>query len=39
MTNFHVIAGPKGAPDYPSIRRIGVNDLSVALRQGIDDFL
>jgi uncharacterized membrane protein len=39
MTNFHVIAGPKGAADYPSIRRIGVDDLVIALRQGLDDFL
>ena len=39
MTNFHVIAGPKGAPEYPVIRRIGLDDISAALRQGIDDFL
>jgi uncharacterized membrane protein len=39
MTNFHVIAGPKNAPEYPAIRRISVDDLRRALRQGLDDFL
>jgi uncharacterized membrane protein len=39
MTNFHVVAGPKGAIEHPTIRRIGVNDLAAALRQGLDDFL
>jgi uncharacterized membrane protein len=39
MTNFHVVAGPKGALEHPTIRRIGVNDLTIALRQGLDDFL
>jgi uncharacterized membrane protein len=39
MTNFHVVAGPKGTVEYPAIRRIGVNDLAIALRQGFDDFL
>jgi uncharacterized membrane protein len=39
MTNFHVIAGPKGVPEYPVIRRIGFDDLRVALQQGVDDFL
>ena len=39
MTNFHVIAGPKGVPEYPVIRRIGFDDIRVALQQGVDDFL
>jgi uncharacterized membrane protein len=39
MTNFHVVAGPKGAVERPTIRRIGVDDLVIALRQGVDDFL
>jgi uncharacterized membrane protein len=39
MTNFHVIAGPKDAPEYPTIRHIDVNDLQTALRRGLDDFL
>jgi uncharacterized membrane protein len=39
MTNFHVIAGPKGVPEYPAIRHIDVSDLQTALRQGLDDFL
>jgi uncharacterized membrane protein len=39
MTDFHVVAGPKGVVEHPTIRRIGVNDLTIALRQGLDDFL
>jgi len=39
MTDFHVIAGPKGVAEYPAIRRIAVNDLATVLRQGMDDFL
>ena len=39
MTNFHVVAGPKGAVETPTIRRIGLNDLIIALREGVDDFL
>jgi uncharacterized membrane protein len=39
MTNFHVVAGPKGSVEHPVIRRISVNDLTIALRQGLDDFL
>jgi uncharacterized membrane protein len=39
MTNFHVVAGPKGVVERPAIRRINVDDLGVALRQGLNDFL
>jgi uncharacterized membrane protein len=39
MTNFHVIAGPKGTLEQPVIRRIGFEDLGAALRRGLDDFL
>jgi uncharacterized membrane protein len=39
MTNFHVIAGPSEALDPPSIRRIGIDDIRTALRQGLADFV
>ncbi len=39
MTNFHVVAGPKGVVEHPAIRRISVDDLGLALRQGLNDFL
>ena len=39
MTDFHVVAGPKGVAEYPAIRRIGLEDVSIALKQGLDDFL
>ncbi|MBV8848309.1 MAG: DUF2189 domain-containing protein [Methylobacteriaceae bacterium] len=39
MTNFHVIAGPKGVPEYPVIRHIGLDDITEALRQGVNDFV
>jgi uncharacterized membrane protein len=39
MANFHVVAGPKGVAEHPVIRRIALEDLSIALRHGVDDFL
>lgn len=39
MASFHVIAGPDTTLAYPTVRRIGTNDLVDALRRGADDFL
>jgi uncharacterized membrane protein len=39
MASFHVMAGPDGTLAHPSIRRIGVEDLGIALKKGLDDFL
>ena len=39
MTEFHVLADAAGTVPHPEIRRISLNDLSDALRAGIDDFV
>jgi len=38
MTDFHVIAGGTARPEFPSVRKIGVNDLKAALADGFGDF-
>jgi uncharacterized membrane protein len=39
MTDFHVLADARGVIQRPVIRRIGLADISAALRAGIDDFI
>ncbi len=38
MATLHVIAGATETPAHPVVRRIGIADLTDALRRGIDDF-
>jgi uncharacterized membrane protein len=38
MANLHVIAGAGDIPAHPVVRRIGLADLSFALRRGFNDF-
>lgn len=38
MARFHVIAGAVEAADQPTVRRIGFDDIRMALREGFDDF-
>lgn len=37
--SFHVYAGATDAQEHVGIRRIGMHDLSDALRKGLDDFM
>jgi uncharacterized membrane protein len=39
MAGFHVIAGASEAPEHISVRKIGLSDLTDALRRGLDDFM
>ena len=39
MASFHVIAGANEAQEHIRVRKIGIADLSDALRRGIDDFM
>jgi uncharacterized membrane protein len=39
MTEFHVLADARGAVPHPEVRRIGLGDISDALRAGVDDFV
>jgi uncharacterized membrane protein len=38
MANFHVIAGARETPEFPTVRRIGPADLKEVLRKGFADF-
>lgn len=38
MATLHVIAGATEIPARPAVRRIGITDLTDALRRGIEDF-
>jgi uncharacterized membrane protein len=38
MARFHVYAGAAEAADQPVVRRIGFDDIRMALREGFDDF-
>jgi uncharacterized membrane protein len=38
MAHFHVIAGASARPAHPAIRKIGVDDIKIALRKGWEDF-
>jgi uncharacterized membrane protein len=39
MANFHVFAGANEAQEHVHVRKIGISDLTDALRRGIDDFM
>jgi uncharacterized membrane protein len=38
MARFHVYAGAAEVADHPAVRRIGFDDIRMALREGFDDF-
>jgi uncharacterized membrane protein len=38
MARFHVIAGAAETASQPTVRRIGFDDIRMALREGFDDF-
>lgn len=39
MASFHVIAGANEVQQHVRVRKIGISDLTDALRRGIDDFM
>jgi uncharacterized membrane protein len=39
MAHFHVISGSSARPARPVIRKIGIEDIKIALRKGWEDFM
>jgi uncharacterized membrane protein len=39
MANFHVVSGATDRPVHPAIRKVGLDDIKYALREGWKDFM